>query len=470
MSGYKAFAKNIGILTIANFSTKFLSFLLVPLYTSVLSTADYGTYDLVLNTVGVLIPVLTQNVLDAVLRFSIDKNVDKPSVIGIGLKRFVVATVILAAVLGLNAVFTWSAQIVDLSIFILLVFATQALSQIVLYYARGLNHFTDVAVSSVICSVFVIACNIWFLVTLRLGLVGYFLANIVGPAIQILYLAIRLGLSKAKVFDADSSLEREMLSYSRPLVANSIAWWVNNVSDRYVVTFFCGVAINGVYSVASKIPSILSIFQTVIGQAWTVSAVGEFDPEDRNGFFSNIYSIYNCLMVLVCSIIIALDIPLARFLYANEFFDAWRYVPFLTISIVFGALSGYVGGILSAVKDSKEFARSTVVGAMANIILNLVTVPFVGPLGSAAATAICYWITWELRMRVIAKYIHLQLHLVRDYISYVVLAIQSFALIVLFNNVVAMYLVQAACVIGLVVLYGSDLSSVMKRVIAKMRG
>lgn len=48
MSGYKSFIKNVGLLTIANFGSKILVFLLVPLYTNVLSTSDYGTYDLYL--------------------------------------------------------------------------------------------------------------------------------------------------------------------------------------------------------------------------------------------------------------------------------------------------------------------------------------------------------------------------------------------------------------------------------------
>jgi O-antigen/teichoic acid export membrane protein len=50
---YKYLAKNIGLLTLSNFATKLLSFFLVPLYTSILTTADYGTYDLFNTTVGV---------------------------------------------------------------------------------------------------------------------------------------------------------------------------------------------------------------------------------------------------------------------------------------------------------------------------------------------------------------------------------------------------------------------------------
>ena len=69
---YKYLAKNIGLLTLSNFATKLLSFFLVPLYTSILTTADYGTYDLFNTTVGVLLPILTLNVQEGVIRFAMD--------------------------------------------------------------------------------------------------------------------------------------------------------------------------------------------------------------------------------------------------------------------------------------------------------------------------------------------------------------------------------------------------------------
>ena len=59
--------KNLGILTIGNFSSKILVFLLVPLYTSVLSTYEYGIYDLVISTVSLLYPLLTLNITDAIM-------------------------------------------------------------------------------------------------------------------------------------------------------------------------------------------------------------------------------------------------------------------------------------------------------------------------------------------------------------------------------------------------------------------
>ena len=73
---YKYLIKNTGVLTISNFSSKILTFLMVPLYTNVLTTAEYGTYDLSISTVSLLTPILSLNVVDGVMRYSMDARYD----------------------------------------------------------------------------------------------------------------------------------------------------------------------------------------------------------------------------------------------------------------------------------------------------------------------------------------------------------------------------------------------------------
>ena len=58
MSKYLYLIKNIGVLTLSNLGSKILAFLLIPLYTSVLSTEQYGVFDLAQTTVSLCIPIL----------------------------------------------------------------------------------------------------------------------------------------------------------------------------------------------------------------------------------------------------------------------------------------------------------------------------------------------------------------------------------------------------------------------------
>lgn len=469
MSKYKYLIKNIGLLTLSSFATKLISFFLVPLYTNILTTTEYGTYDLFSTTISILIPILTINIQEAVMRFALDEKFDRSAIATTALKQFLVATGIVVIGLIVNSIFNLSPIGKEYALLFFMMFFVQALSGIVVAYTRGIDRITELSVSSVLASLCTIGCNIVFLAYLHWGLIGYFLANIFGPSIQCIYLIIRSHIaSNVHFFKAYKSEKRELLSYSKPMIANSIAWWVNNVSDRYVIVFFCGLAENGVYSVAAKIPSILNIFQSIFNQAWTLSAVKDYDPEDSNGFFTNTYKAYNCFLVILCSAIIVADKILARFLYAKDFFVAWRYVPWLTIAIVFGALSGYIGGFFSAVKKSKIYAQSTIIGAVSNIVMNIIFTPVIGPLGAAIATAICYFIVWVIRYWHSRRFIKLRINLYRDLFTYVLLVVQSLALLVISKDLL-LYGVEGALFIFIVLLYIQEILQIVNKICKKLK-
>lgn len=463
-SGYRYLFNNIGLLTLSNFATKFLSFFLVPLYTNILSTTEYGTYDLFNATIGVLLPVLTLNIQESVLRFSLDKKTSRKAIVSISVKYLLISNLLVIISLIFNRITYLNAMIAEYGIYFFLMFFVQSLVGVITCYIRGVDRVADLSVSSVITSIVTISCNIIFLVAFKWGLPGYFLANIIGPLVQCIYLMVRSNFLKEIRFEQFTPEEEAMTNYSKPLIANSIAWWVNNVSDRYVIVFFCGLAENGVYSVAGKIPSILNIFQTIFNQAWTLSAVKDFDPEDKNGFFTNTYKAYNCMMVIICSSIIVADKILAKFLYAKDFYVAWKYVPWLTVAILFGALSGYLGGFFSAVKDSKLFATSTIMGAIINLILNFVFTPIYGAMGAAIATAISYIVVWAFRYVQSRKYIKLKINLTRDIVAYILLIVQS--LLILIEGL-KMYFFVGIVFLIICFLYIKDIILVLNKILKR---
>ena len=68
----KYLLKNTIIFFIGNFGSKILQFLLVPFYTNILSTSEYGTLDLINVINMVLIPLITFNISESIMRFSMD--------------------------------------------------------------------------------------------------------------------------------------------------------------------------------------------------------------------------------------------------------------------------------------------------------------------------------------------------------------------------------------------------------------
>lgn len=97
--------KNIGILSIGQFSTKILVFLLIPLYTNVLTTDEYGAYDLVYTTISLMLPIVTLNISVSSQRFLLESNPDKKGVYRISLKYTLLGIVIALICLVVNHFF-----------------------------------------------------------------------------------------------------------------------------------------------------------------------------------------------------------------------------------------------------------------------------------------------------------------------------------------------------------------------------
>lgn len=426
---YKYLLKNIGLMTISNFASKILSFLLVPLYTNVLTTSEYGVYDFYVTSILLLTPLLSSNILDAVIRFSLDKNNNPSDVFSIGLKYCIIADFICLLLTLVNLRLQIIATLAIHPVYFMLYFTFSLLQDLMNQFARGLEKISDVAVGGIINSVVVVSLNIFFLIYMNLGVDGYFLSYIIAFVITSVYLIIRLRVWRYIVPRGHNNiLKKEMVSYSRPLILQNIGSWINNLSDRYIVTWLCGTAANGIYSVSYKIPSMLTVFQTIFNQAWTISAVKSY-TEDQDDFYTEIYRVYNIGMVVLCSILIIADKLVAKILFAKEFYVAWQYAPFLIISVVFNSMAGLLGGVLIAAKKSNEIAITTVTGAAFNTVLNIAFVILWGPVGAAIATLISYFLVWIMRIIAINKIIEIRINLRRDIFVYIVLILQAVMLL-----------------------------------------
>ena len=396
--------KNVGILTISNFASKILVFLLVPLYTDILSTEEVGVFDLAVSTVTLLFPILTLNIVDAIMRFSMDKAKSKKDIIAIGI-RFVALSWLIGGVIVVALKLTGLVpKIAGFELLIYLYFVFYIFYQLLLQFSKGLERVTDMGVAGVISTVAMIGGNILFLLVFRIGLHGFFLANVLAQILPTVYLFFRLKFWQyLKNFKIDKALQKEMLLYCMPLIATTLGWWVNNTSDKYVVAFMVSVSASGLLAVSYKIPQIINTLQGIFIQAWQISAIKEYEGKDKSEFYGKAFTLINVLMCAACAWLIILTKPLGFLLYKKEFFEAWQFVPFLLVSCVLNSASGFLGPILSAKKDSKSMAMSAVYGATANLILNIALVFLIGVQGATIATVISASIIYIVRKRAVGK-------------------------------------------------------------------
>lgn len=421
---YKYLFKNIGILTISNFTSKILIFLLIPLYTSILTVEEYGTYDLIITTVQIIFPIITLNVVDAVMRFLLDKGYSQKEIISIAFKYLIRSFFLVAIFLIINNKINFIVLIKGLEVLIFLYYIAFVLNQFFIQFARGIEKFADLGIASILGTISMLIANIVFLLIFKWNLKGFFVANILAQAIPVIYFIFRLKFFNYLIkTQADANLKKEMLSYCIPLIFTIISWWINSTSSRYIVAFFCGVEANGILSIAYKIPSIINVIQSIFIQAWQVSAIKEFGEASKK-FYSNILLYYNFILCIVCSILISLSKPLATILYIKDFYIAWQYVPFLLVSVVFNSMAGFIGPILLALKNSKTMAYSALHGSIVNIILNMILIYILDIQGATIATMISSYVIYLLRNNVVKEYFYNNYYK-KFYLMWLLLIIQS---------------------------------------------
>ena len=371
MNRYKKLIKNTALITVGNFASKLLTFFLLPLYTAILTTAEYGVADLMTTTVNLITPFFTLIISEAVMRFALDKECDKKQVLSIGLFVTLLGSVVM---LVFSPLISFSSDLKPYYVLFLLCYFVTAVHTILSQFVKGIEKVTVYASSGVLQTMTFIAFNILFLVVLKIGINGYLLSMVLSNLITILYLFLGAKLWQYIVPPKEISREltRKMLQYSVPMIPNSLSWWVSNSSDKYMLTFFCGVAATGVYSVSQRIPSLFATISTIFISSWQISAIDDFGSKESIDFYSRIYRIYSTFNIMALSGLILLTKPLAKFLFSKSFFDGWQFVPVLLMAFLFQAMSSYLGTIYTSAKKTKMLFISTIIAAMANIVLNAI--------------------------------------------------------------------------------------------------
>ena len=413
----KKLVKNTLLLMLGNFSSKLLVFFLVPIYTSVLSTTEYATSDLLTTTINLIYPFATLMISTAVMRLCLDKCNDSKQLLSIGTWIEIIGIVLIAII---SQFFFNEGALQGYREYFLAGFAGYSFYTLLMEYAKGSERVGMYSFAGVCNTIVLISCNIIFLIHWKMGIKGYLLAIILSYWITIVILFVGCQAWKDVIlpYRIKRDYVKDMLSYSIPLMPNSISWWISNYSDRYIMNIFRGLNELGIYSVSYKIPSIMATISAILISAWEMSAVDDFGSERSRRFFSKVYDLWVHVYIIVCVILVFLVKFLAYILFQKEFFIAWKFVPILLFASVFSGLSSFLGTVFTAAKKTKSVFVTTMLGAGINIVLNLMLIPFCGGYGAAVATALGYLATYFSRLIGANKIIYLDVNYKEHFVKF----------------------------------------------------
>ena len=419
--------KNTVLFMISNFSTKIISFLLVPLYTYVFSTSEYGTVDLMTTVVQLLIPVLTLNIQEAILRYGLDTNYNSSEVVQNGF-RIIGWSSLLLGVTEILLFLLFSDEIsCNYLLFLFFSYLFGSTYNVLSMHLKAVGKVKELAICGILNAFVTCTMNVLFLAIFHFGINGYMIANVAGvftATLGMFVLGNLLSDLRSLKNIQHKGLLTSMLAYSMPLIAGTLGWWLNSANDRFILFLFCGAAVNGLYAAAYKIPAVLAVLQDIFYNAWSVSAIEEFDKNDSDGFIGNVYMTYSAMSVLACSLIMMSNVFLVKFLYSESFFESWKYAPLLLTGTVFSGLVRFLGCFYLAVKRTKTAALTNLLGALINIGLNFILIPILGIYGASVTTLLGYVSLWFIRVQSLRSIITMRVNWKHEGICYTILLIQ----------------------------------------------
>ena len=407
MSRIKDLAKNTLIITIGRISTQFITFLLLPLYTALLTTEEYGTVDLITTLVQLFIPIVSLMIDQGVFRYLLSSENENT-------KKEVISNAFFL-LLGLNFVFIIIYLLllplitVKYKIWILLILVITAFSNLFLQISRGLKKTFDYALGSFICSLITITLNVLCIAFIKMSAVGMLLATFIGNVVCCIYLFFKLEINKyLSLSSVNKKTLLNELKYSIPLIPNQLSLWVMNSSDRLIVSFILGTAANGILAVSHKFPAIFMTFFNIFQLAWHETGTVHFFDKDRDDFFSKTIEEIMLLFSTLCMCIIIV-LPIVFNLFVNSSYnEAYYNIPIYLIASLLNVMVGLLGVVYVATKKTFEIAKTTIIAALINIIVNIILIKYIGLYAASISTFMGYFITMIYRIIDTKKYLNIK--------------------------------------------------------------
>lgn len=451
MGKYRRLGKNALLMFLGNVGSKSLSFLMLPFYTSFLSVADYGTVDLILVYVQLLVGVCTCTLTEAIFVFPKGQDFSKQQTYFTSGAVFSAATLTLTGLLFVILVFSLQAFsyegiFTEYNFCIFLMLCATFFQTYTQQFARSIDKVSVYVISGIVLTLTTVLTS---LLTLPLwGLNGYIYSIVISYFVAAVYTVIAAKEYRFFSFRRLSRVSlKEMLKYSIPMMPNSIMWWVLSTMNRPLLEHYSGIESVGIFAVANKFPMLISMLYTVFTYSWQISVLEEFNKPDYKQFYNKVFRVQFLAFVLFVLGLTFLSRPLIELMTTQGYYDAWKYIAPLALAVVFSNLAGFAGTNFVATKESKYYFTTSFWSGASCFILNFLLIPLLGIWGAIISLLFSNILLFYLRIRKTWKYspiIRLRLYLLLLLIIGVYIMLSYFIQNLVIN---LMFFLVALCVI-----------------------
>lgn len=442
--------KNTLIYSFGTIGSKIISFLLVPFLTFYLNKSDLGTYDLFMTFILLLSPVVSFQLSESIYKFiKLEKEINE-------IKKIISNAIILL----ISSIILFEIILVIINLFIKYEFfyyfsiclGTSILFPFFQKLSRAFGNSRLFAIIGITNALTILIINVVLLKFFNLGLVSLFLSLIIANLLCVIILIVKTNVGGYFSFIYfNKSIIYSLLTYSVPLIPNSISWWLINSSDKFLILLFLSIEDNGVYAISSKYPVILILINSIFILAFQDEKLLE---KDNSNLVSErkMYDKYINFQFSSAFFFITISKFMVLFTVASEYIAAYKAMMFLFLAVVFSSLSSYLGVYLMREMSTKEILKSSILGGFINVLFVFLFIKYLGVLACALGSILGFFILFYYRYLYLNRKYSFKVNLKKILLFTAILVFLIFVILSFDNN----FLISILILVSIIVFYISN--------------
>ena len=379
--------KNSLVYAISDGICKAMSFILLPFVSYYLLPEELGVaanYDVLQNILSLL---AGQAVVNALAYFYYDRTKDKVAELVSSL-----FLIILIVNVFFSIIIIFSTSLIDNYLHIGLGLQLLAVLSTTLNLLYGINmilyrledspySFAKLQIATAIIQIVLLVVLV---IQLRMGAIGKIYSSIGGYVLLSglhLYLLIKRGYFRLHI---SLSAIKELLKFGIPLLPHSLSFWIKSGMDKILLTTYCGLAVNGLYSMAMSFGAIYSLFNSSFMMAYTPYLQKRINnipqdsvEEEKTNIVRLTYKIGICFVALYFVIVIACWV-LMKYLLSEKYSESFQFVPWIMLSLTIYSFYSLVIQFPYTVKKTLGLGAITFTCSLIQLGLTFILIRYMG--------------------------------------------------------------------------------------------
>ena len=186
------------------------------------------------------------------------------------------------------------------------------------------------------------------------------------------------------IWKIDRNSIGELLRFGIPLLPHSLSFWIKSGMDKILLTTFCGLSVNGLYSMAMSFGAIYSIFKVAFDNAYIpylqkrISKMTFDNQKAEKKQLVRISYIISSVFFLLFFVVMFICWILIQYVLSDLYRDSFQFIPWILFSLTIYSFYSLVVQYPYTAKKTLGLGIITFSGSIIQLLLTFVLVRMLG--------------------------------------------------------------------------------------------